>query len=44
MDPLEIIVPFTNTENVSLWTENQHWQRAYHNWGGWLRKYKPPSK
>ena len=31
VDPAEIVVPFTNAENSSLWTENEHWQRVSSN-------------
>ena len=39
MDPAEIVVPFTNAEIVSLWAENEHWQRAYSNSFGETNKY-----
>ena len=34
IDPAEIVVSFTNTEISSLWTENEHWQRAFNNFLG----------
>lgn len=31
LDAVEVVVPFTNAGIASLWTENEHWQRAYSN-------------
>ena len=27
MDPAEIVIPFTNTENSSLWAQDEQWQK-----------------
>ena len=44
IDPAEIVVPFTNAEIASLWAENEHWQRAYSNFGGEINNTYPECK
>jgi hypothetical protein len=29
IDPVETVVPFTDTEIDSLWAQDEHWQRAW---------------
>jgi hypothetical protein len=38
MNPLEIVVPFTNAEIASLWAQDEHWQRACSNFFGQIQK------
>ena len=44
MDPAEIVVPFTNAETASLWTQDEHWQRACSNFLGEINNRYSRSK
>lgn len=43
-DPTEIVVPFTNAENMLLWVTSEGWQRAHNNYLGEMNNKYPKSK
>jgi hypothetical protein len=44
LDPLEIVVPFTNAEIATLWALNEHWLRVCSNILGEIKNKYPQSK
>lgn len=44
IDPAEIVVPFTNSESGSFWTQDEHWQKASNNFLGEINNRYPESK
>jgi hypothetical protein len=44
MDLSEIVVPFTEAEIASLWTQDEHWQRTHSDFLGEINNRYPKSR